>query len=496
MAMKFAPILLIALASTSCLAAPAAPAADAAAQKNVVFIMLDDLDLSVWNTTLALGYMPRVQADLIAKGTTFNNMFVTESLCCASRTTYLTGQYPHNHGIYRNTGTHGGFNSFGHDQSTIATWMQKAGYRTGLLGKYLNGYDGPDIAYVPPGWETWNAVIGHLEFDYDMSVNGVKRHYGGTPEDYQVDVLDGLAVQFIESTDPRPFFLTITPVVPHYEDLEADQYDAGDYVRPAPRYADTPLLPTIPPESLESFNEADMGDKPLWMQSRHTLAVPNLRAGYNSKIAAIRAVDDLVGHVVDALVRQHKLGQTAIIFTSDNGYQYATHRMNGKISLYEESIRVPFILHNPGQAKSYVSNEWIANIDWAPTILDFGGASADVAVDGRSLRDSASGEPGRRTILVEYPIDPVGNSPAFAAVRSKDPRISGVVGDTLVYAETYDATGLVTDKEFYDLNVDPLQLTSLHNSTDPQRIKQMSALATRLHALKTCSGQTCRDLDK
>jgi arylsulfatase A-like enzyme len=239
-----------------------------------------------------------------------------------------------------------------------------------------------------------------------------------------------------------------------------------------------------------------MSDKPLWMRSKHLADLDDLRAGYNSKIAAIRAVDDLVGNIVDALARKGTLAQTAIILTSDNGYQYGTHRMNGKISFYEESARVPAIVRSPNQGKARVSNEWIANIDWAPTFVGFAGASADLPMDGTSLTTLANGAAGRRTLLVEYPIDPVGTHPAFASVRSKDPAITGSANDTLVYAETYDAAGAVTDKEFYDLKVDPMQLASLHASTDPTRVRQMADLATRMHALQHCAGQACRDLEE
>src|SRR6185436_15634308 len=110
------------------------------AKPNVLMLMTDDLDMSVWDTALALGYLPRIKAEMVDKGTTFTNTFAALSTCCPSRATLLTGQYPHNHGVYRNTGKHGGFEAFVNDQSTVATWMKAAGYRTGLIGKYLNLY--------------------------------------------------------------------------------------------------------------------------------------------------------------------------------------------------------------------------------------------------------------------------------------------------------------------------------------------------------------------
>jgi len=492
--MKLAPLLVVALVPMLAAAAPA-PEAGPKPKTNILVIMVDDLDVSVWETSLALGYLPRIRSDLIDKGTTFRNAFVSESLCCPSRVTYLTGQYAHNHGVIRNSGKHGGFHAFAHDESTIGVWLREAGYRTGLVGKYLNGY--ADTAYVAPGWDTWNAVVGHLEFDYDMSVNGALRHYGHDDGNYEVDVLAGLAVQFVETADSRPFFLTVTPVVPHYEDVENDEYDAGTTVRPAPRYADTPALPAIPPEALVSYNEADMSDKPLWMHTIKFQDVEVQRAGYNSKIAALRAVDDLVGDLVDALARRGKLATTQIVFTSDNGFQYGTHRRGDKIDFYEESARIPAIVRDPGQDKPRISDEWITNVDWAATIVDIAGALPDRVLDGRSLLDLSRGRPGRRTLLTEYAYDPVGFHPAFAAVRSKDPSLVGPLPwpDTIVYAETYDSNGALTDRELYDIDLDPQQLASAHASTAPFRIGQMAALAARLAALKRCAGDECRRLE-
>jgi arylsulfatase A-like enzyme len=500
----------VALGVSALLAARPAPALAAipvvshkttvAGPPNVVMLIMDDLDMSVWQNALDRGLLPRIQADVIDHGTTFDNMFVVDSLCCPSRTTYLTGQYPHNHGILDDFGDHGGFQNFAKDGSTLAAWMHAAGYRTALIGKYLNGYGTSTKddhgRYIPPGWDYWRALTSHKQYDYDMSVQGTMTHYGATEADYQEDVLSGMAVDFLGSDDPRPIFLTLTPTAPHYEGSEKND-DDGIWVRPAKRYKDTPRLTTIPPEAWPSFNEADMSDKPKFMRNLPFVDVDAQRDGYNSKVAAIRAVDDMLGAVVDALTSRGQLDNTLFIVTSDNGFQYGTHRRLGKTDLYEESIRVPMVVRAPGQVTPRHVTDWVANIDWAPTIAEFGGASPDIAIDGASLAPWIRGGTGpqRKAMLAEQLSDYYfATHPLQREVRSRDPAVTGdATGNTtLVYAETLTRTGTATtDVEFYDLSTDPYELQSLHASKDKTRVKQMKKLAKELKKLHACAGATC-----
>jgi N-acetylglucosamine-6-sulfatase len=490
-----------AAAALSFAALVAAPAAAAAASPpNIVMIIADDLDTSVWNTALSLGYLPQIQARMIGKGTTFNNTFAALAVCCPSRVTYLTGQYSHNHGVIRNGGPQGGFESFTSDDNTLAVWLQKAGYRTGLIGKYLNNYglDNGRI-YVPPGWDTWQALPGLRQFNYNMYDNNNVRRFGALPDDYQTDVVARLVQQFIRNPDARPFFLTVTPTAPHYE---GDSDDSGPTITPAPRHADTPPISPIPPESARAYNEANMKDKPAWMRDLPPADTQLMRSGYNSKVAAMRAFDDLVGGVFQALQDIDAAAKTLVIITSDNGYQYGTHRRTAKTDLYEESIRLPMVISAPGQTQARVTDEWVMNTDWAATIVDYAGVKPRRELDGRSLRgliDGAAGATGRRSILVEHPSDGRNSgNPPYAMIRSKNAALT--LDDSsrkaLVYAQTLDSKGtLITDEELYDLDEDPDQLKSLHKSRDATRLTQKNNLANRLVQLKSCSGAACRALE-
>jgi hypothetical protein len=170
--------------------------ATAARRPSIVLILTDD---QRWDTLWAMGH---VQEVLKQHGVTFKNAFVTNSLCCPSRTTILTGKYSHSTGVYSNAPPHGGFPSF-HDRTTIATVLHGAGYRTALIGKYLNAYRAAAHAgYAPPGWDRWFAFAGdngHY-YSYDVTNNGRIRHYGSRPADYSTNVLANQAVGFIRNT--------------------------------------------------------------------------------------------------------------------------------------------------------------------------------------------------------------------------------------------------------------------------------------------------------
>jgi N-acetylglucosamine-6-sulfatase len=486
-------------AAAFCAALLAAAPLGAQTQPNVVMIMADDLDVDVWNTGRSLGYLPQIE-QVINTGTTFVNTFAALPLCCPSRATYFTGQYPHNHRVIRNGGPAGGFQAFGGDDNTLATWMQGAGYRTGLIGKYLNGYalDNGGI-YIPPGWDNWQALPLFDQFGYDLFDNNTVRRYGSAPADYQTDVVARLAQDFIRKADPRPFFLTLTPTVPHFE---GGSDDGGLGIRPAPRHAATPPLNPVPPESAAAYNEADMRDKPGWMRSAPLINSTVMRSSYNDKVAAMRAFDDLVGEVLAALRDIGELGNTLIVITSDNGYQYGTHRLTGKTVLYEESIRLPMVISAPGQTVPRSTGEWAMNTDWAATIVDYAGAAPGRLLDGRSLRGLVEGDiaaAGRQTMLIEMPSDTrTRRYPPYLAVRSRDPALTlDATGlKVLVYAQTYDRLGrTVVAEELYDLEEDPAQLKSLHKSKTPDRLTQKSNLAGRMMELKTCVGTQCSVLE-
>src|SRR6266487_1089967 len=174
----------------------------AAAPPNVVFVLTDDLS---WNLVQYLPQVKKLQAD----GLTFNDYTVTDSLCCPSRSSILTGRFPHDTGVFTNGGPDGGFGYFhnhGEESQTFATALQAKGYRTAMMGKYLNGYLPADTLggtrpYVPPGWTEWDvAGNGYPEFNYNLNENHTVVHYGSRPPDYLTDVLARKGSTFIANS--------------------------------------------------------------------------------------------------------------------------------------------------------------------------------------------------------------------------------------------------------------------------------------------------------
>jgi N-acetylglucosamine-6-sulfatase len=472
---------------------------------NIVVLMTDDLDTVSFEAALDAGLLPHIRG-LFAPGVRFDQSFVSESLCCPSRSTYLTGLYPHNHGVVRNQGFRGGFAAFmaAFGENNLGTWMQAAGYRTALFGKYLNGYG--DGRFVPRGWDDWQALVDpsmYCMYNYNVSNNGQPVRYGHRAvRDYQTDVLAGLAADFILARraegDSRPLFLHVAPTAPHREQ------QCFDGIRPAPRHASTPPLPQPKPPS---FNEADMSDKPAWMQALPLVDETAMGVLYNQRIASMRAVDDMLGRIVRALRAVRELNRTVFVFTSDNGYLLGRHRWEAKTLVYEESIRVPLLVRGPSFGGPKAVEEIVLNNDLAPTIAALAGASPRLVTDGRSLLPLLEGKPTpwRKRFLAAFP-------PLASAPESDDPEIaeasssvspflavrSGQDGDLsdLLYVETLNAFEAIHDEELYDLrpDTDPFQIASRHD--DPAYAAKKRRLRQHLDALKSCGNGTCQALEE
>ena len=355
-----------------------APAA-AEAQPNIVVIMTDD------QTVESLRVMPKTRALIGDKGTTFSNSFVSFPLCCPSRATLLTGQYPHNHGVLDNAPPNGGYSKLNH-ANTLPVWLQQAGYYTSHIGKYLNGYGLENPNEVPPGWIHWQGLVDpttYLMYNYTINDNDTLVTYGEAEEDYQTDVLADRAEATIdEGALNQPFFLSIAPLAPHGE----GRRPSGP--RAAPRHVGAFSREPLPQPP--SFNESDVSDKPAAIRNLSLLTasdVARIPQRYRDRLASLLAVDDLVERVVNRLEGTGILGDTVLIFTSDNGFFHGEHRIPAyKRRVYEEAVRVPLLIRGSGFPPGKTANQYAANIDLAPTIVDLAGASAGRVMDGRSLR--------------------------------------------------------------------------------------------------------------
>ncbi|HEX7588101.1 MAG TPA: sulfatase, partial [Anaerolineae bacterium] len=345
---------------------------------NIILILADDLDAAEF------AYMPKFKALIGDQGVTLPNYYVAMSLCCPSRSTTLRGQYPHNTQVLGNDLPSGGFQKFfqlGEEKSTIATWLQSAGYTTMLAGKYLNGYPlASDPRYIPPGWTEWysaNKGNPYAEFNYQLNENGKPVAYGKNPEDYGTDVYVGKTVDFIQRTAKtgKPFFVYLAPYAPH-----------APYT-PAPRHAN--LFPDVKAPRTANYNEADVSDKPVYIHNRPLLnqkVQDTIDEDYRKRLQSLQAVDEGIESIVNTLKASGQLDNTYIFFTSDNGYHLGNHRqITGKIAPYEEELRVSMMVRGPGVPAGKTVPNLGVNIDLAPTWADLAGVKPPDFVDGRSL---------------------------------------------------------------------------------------------------------------
>jgi len=396
---------LLAAAALAALAVSPATAAKKAKKPNIVVIMSDD---QRQDDMIA---MPKTKALLGKTGTTYRNSYVSYSLCCPSRTTFLTGQYSHNHHIIWNFPPEGGYPVFRKlgQGNTLPVWLQRAGYTTGLIGKYLNEYGEANPREIPPGWSDWQGAIDpttYGQYDYKMNINGRIVRYGHRPRDYQTDVLTGRATDFIRRNSRpghKPFFLWLTPNAPHTIAVQENGRREGTPTFPPPRYKRNRFSNAQIPRK-PNFDEADVSDKPNIIKGfpRVTGAYLKLAtAHYRGRLGALLGVDDMVQRVVGQLRRSGQLRNTVIIYTSDNGWLLGEHRIVGqKFFGFEESIRVPLLISGPGFARAR-SSDPVMNVDLAPTIAAAAGARTGRPQDGYALQRVRPGSLLNRNMVVE-----------------------------------------------------------------------------------------------
>lgn len=490
-----AMLLVAALPLAGCLRSPGpgegkdgkveATRAPAKGRPNIVYVLTDDLS---WDL---VDYMPNVKR-LQQRGLTFSNYFVADTLCCPSRATILTGKYPHNTGVRSNDPPTGGFPVFrdrGNEQDTFAVALQKAGYRTALMGKYLNGYEttkrqGSSRTYVPPGWTEWQVTgLGYANYNYWLNSNGMLTHYGRSPQHYLNTVLSAKGVDFINRTADvkQPFLLEMSTFSPHAPATPAPEDARGFANVRAPR---TP-----------GFNEPDIADKPGWLRKYPRLRSRQLRgvdAAFRQRVRAVQSVDRMIG-ALEAAVKAKGLGNdTYFVFNSDNGYHLGQHRLvEGKLTAYDTDIRVPLVVAGPGVPAGKTEQRFAQNTDICPTIEEMAGLRPSESADGRSLvpllrgravpswRTSAFIEhlgPNYRHDDPDLPKRYGGNPPTYYAVRTANE----------LYVE-YDNG----DREYYDLARDPWELGNLWTQApEPRKAELKSLVASYRH----CVGAECRDL--
>lgn len=400
---------------------PGSQSAAAPAHPNVVILMSDDQRWDMVTPT----FTPNIYSDLVAGNPyAFTNSFVPNPLCCPSRTSTLTGNYSHTTGVWSNAAPSGGFTAF-HDQSTIAVDFQQAGYRTAMIGKYLNGYQSGRNRYVPPGWSTWFALSTGSYYNYGVTTTGGQvLHFGTSPDDYSIRVVEAQAKAFVDSSvaDNVPFFLYLAYPAPHGPSIP-DPLDVG-------RFA--------------SVTPADTG-------------TPKVK---NGMLESAYGVDRAVGDLLSVLPTN-----TLVVYMSDNGFLWGEHGLNGKSEPYNESIRVPMILKSldGSYAPAVGTNDLVLNVDLRPTLTRAAGITPLSSTEG--IDWGSSTYVPRTAFPVEHYQEP--NDQTLAA---RVPSYCGVREAGWMYARYSTGAELL-----FNETVDPFEQTNLAPSSYPAdyaRLKQ------------------------
>jgi len=381
---------------------------------NVVILMSDD---QRWDK-VTRRYTPNIWTQLVQEASTahpairsvvFENGFVSNPTCCPARTTVLTGNYSHTTGVWDNVPPFGGFASFD-DEHTIAVDFRDAGYRTALVGKYLNGYVAGRQSYIPPGWDRWFAARTGSFYDYGITSDRGLIHFGSASEDYSTRVFERRAELFVRHAIAGgvPFFLYYAFTAPHGPAIP-DVRDIG-------RFAGEPDY---------TFDQPDSS---------------MLDAGYG--------VDRAVGQLLDVLP-----DNTIVLYMSDNGYMWGDNsvrgRLSGKLWPYNESIRVPMIYASlDGRDMPNARHgDIVANLDLRTSLLHAAGLAPLTSQEG--INWFRARYVPRRHLLIEHFADPT-----YCGIRTK----------RFMYARFHELDGSYSE-ELYDEIADPLEMNNL--ASDP-----------------------------
>jgi arylsulfatase A-like enzyme len=458
-----AAAILFVVAGAALAVAPGGVAVEAVAvaaaerKPNVVLLVVDDQPEGT------LDAMPIVRRQLLNRGVAIENGIIPTSSCCPSRAALLTGQYSRTTGVYKNVGAYGGWPTFDSSDSeahTIAVSLDRAGYRTAMLGKYLNGFKLADDGYVPPGWDKFRTIFATNNrgqstayYDYYLVGTGPTVHYGRRPADYSTDVLGREAVRFIKRTPADvPLFLYFSPTGAHAP------------FTPAPRHIGTWHRERLNPAAkhLTRHRPAFWPDRLLDPRSLKTMV--------RRQHETLMSVDDQIGAIMDALGPE-RLANTLFVYLSDNGIQNGEHGLLGKYVPYSGSTDVPMALRWDGYLVPGSRDTLVTNADLTATIAD----AANVG-----LRD-----PDGMSLFADQPRPPV----VLEAVRDRShPSYCGIRTKRYTFVEYDDDSGA----ELYDHARDPNELVNLINRASYANRTASLRAATVQHCSPTPPGFTWR----
>ncbi len=426
---------------------------------NVVFILTDD---QRWDCLSVAGhpFLKTPHLDRIAnEGVRFSNAFTTLSLCSPSRASFMSGLYPHRHGVLNN------FTEFPSDLPSFPRALKAAGYDTAYIGKWHMGEDNDDKR---PNFDYWVSHKGQGKYwDTTFNVDGNRQEVKG----YYSHVVTNFATEWLKRPHNRPFLLCLGHKAPHGVWIPEPKYekvfDNVPVKRPDYKVALGPTKPAFIRERIKSWHGIDgnlygLNDFEKFIRYYH---------------ATILSVDDSVGEIYETLRRMGELDNTLIVFAGDNGFLLGEHASIDKRTMWEESIRIPLLVRYPELIRQpRVVEEQVLNLDTAPSITDICGVGPIEGAQGVSFKKLTQGDNTgwRKSWYYQY---------NFEKEFPYTPNVRGVRTDDWKFTHYPNGDGS-PDKylaELYNLKDDPHEQKNLINAPEAQqKLKELRAELLRL----------------
>ena len=431
---------------------------------NFLFILVDDQPYDAVGFSNRYPFLKTPNIDKLAKeGVNIENFFVTQSICSPSRASFLTGTYPHIHGVNQNN-KH--VDPDWQNYAPYSTHLQNSGYETAHIGKiHMAWKRGKE--HIRPGFDYWFSFIGQGQyFDPKVNDNGVEMKLEG----YMTDILTDKTIDWLKNKrDPnKPFSLNLWHKAVHERHL------------PAPRHKNLYKNEDLPTPPYDTHKETFKG-KPEWLRRKTygfkwnendkipdelpEITWPINKQKYMQLLRSLIAVDESLGQVIKTLDEMGELENTVIIYSSDNGYFMGEHTFLDKRLAYENSMRVPMIIRYPKLiTKNSIVKEQCLNIDIAPTILDLAGVKKPSYMQGESMVKLVSGKKDkswRKSMLFEYYVDdawPYAGPNQVAVRTNKYKLIDNFLEDDI--------------DELYDLVNDPGEMKNLINDDNYNNVEK------------------------
>ncbi len=485
------------LVAIACLCRPSVAAP--AVRPNIVFIFSDDHAqhaISAYGSQV--NQTPHLDR-LASAGARFTNAFVTNSICTPSRATLLTGQYSHRNGVPV-------FNRFDGTRDTVIKQLQSGGYHTGMVGKWHLGGD-------PTGFDRWIVLPGQGVYRNPQFIVP-----GGmlSIEGHITEITGDLGIAFLDTRPAdKPFFLMLHHKAPHREwtpdERNRRRFAKAVIPEPATLWDDYATRPAALPANEQTIAH-DLTHGDLKLDPPADLADPTRNRWLNDKptevtidgkvlagrelvqwkyqqfmrdyLACVQGVDDSIGKLLDHLDSTGLAENTIVIYATDNGWYMGDHGLYDKRFMYEAGLRVPLIARGPGIKPGIAPDQFVANIDFAPTFLDLAGLPIPASMQGRSIAPLLRGETPadwRTSIYYRYYHDPGDhNTRAHYGVRTATHK--------LIHYWKQDAW------ELFDLAKDPNELHNmLHDPVEAARLdvaKSHADLKAELTRLQAAYGDT------